>query len=66
MDIMIIMYRLKNFIFQWNAEEEKDGGSIVFTLFNRVHFLKYKESTIIYYGKGKYSQARKYVKAFQE
>lgn len=59
-------YKLKNFFFSWNAEKEEDGGSVVFTVLNMVHFVKYKESTLVYFGKGKFNKARKYIKAFQE
>lgn len=63
----IIKRKIKRWCFTWNAEPEEEGGSIVFTLFKVIHFLKYKESTLIYFGKKKeYQPARKYVEAFNE
>lgn len=57
-------YAFIHWVFRWNAETEQEGGSIVFTLFNFIHFLKYKEHTIIKFGKDRYKPARKYVDAY--
>lgn len=62
-------YKFKHWAFRWNCEAEQDGSSIVFTLFNRIHFLKYKEHTLIKFGhpsKFNYTEAIKYVNARKE
>ena len=59
-------YKMKQFLFQWNAETEEDGGSVVFTFCKVLHFLKYKDSTLIYFGKDRFQRARKHVAAFEE
>lgn len=52
-------------IFCWNAEPPEEGGSPVLTIFGFIHLLKYKESTIVRWGRWhEYQQARKYVEAF--
>ena len=63
----IFKYRVNTFVFTWNAEDENEGSSIVFTVCKVIHFLKYKESTLIYFGKHpEFKQARKFVAAFKE
>lgn len=59
-------YKLKQFFFNWNSELEEDGGSIVFTFCKVLHFVKYKESTLICFGNGRFQKAIKYVKACEE
>jgi len=59
-------YKISHMIFQWNTEEQDDGGSIVFTVCNFIHFVKYREHTLIYFEKNRYKPARKYVEAFKE
>jgi hypothetical protein len=69
-----IIYRFRHWLFQWNAENEEDSGSIVFTVCGFIHFLKYKEHTIIYLGQGRKSDgfmfyvqpARSYVEAYRD
>ena len=58
-------YNFKHWCFRWNCEMD-DGQSIVFTVCNRIHFLKYKEHTLVYFGhpsKFKFEEAAKYVNA---
>lgn len=62
--LAILWFRTKNYLFSWHAEKEEDGGSIVFTFAQRIHFLKYKDMTIIYFGKGRFTKARRNVQAF--
>jgi hypothetical protein len=65
------LYRLRHWLFQWNYCEQ--DGSIVFTVAGALHFLKYKEHTIVYFGQGRKGDvdftvkaARKYVEASAE
>lgn len=44
-------YRLRHWLFQWNYCEQ--DNSIVFTVCGVLHFLKYKEHTIVYFGQGR-------------
>ena len=65
----LLKYKFRHWAFQWNCEAAEDGSSIVFTLFNCVHFLKYKEHTLIKFGhpsKFKFEEAAKYVNARKE
>lgn len=62
---MLAKYRFRHWVFRWNAETD-DGSSIVFTVCNRIHFLKYKEHTQVHFGhpsKFKFEEAAKYVNA---
>lgn len=59
-------YKLKQFFFNWNSETEEQGGSVVFTFCKVIHFVKYKDSTLISFGKGRFQKAIKYVKAYEE
>ena len=69
----ILHYKFMHWLFQWNAEPEEQGGSIVFTIAGILHFVKYKEHTIVYWGQGRKGDidfvlqpARKYVLAYLE
>lgn len=53
------VYKFKHFVFSWNQDEE---GDIVFSLCKLVHFIKYKEHTIVKFGNKGYQPAPKYVK----
>lgn len=67
--VFLKSYKFKHWAFRWNCEAEQDGSSIVFTLFNHIHFLKYKEHTLINFGhpsKFNYTEAIKYVNARKE
>lgn len=44
------MYRFWHWLYRWNVCVQ--DGSIVFTVAGVLHFLKYKEHTIIYWGQG--------------
>lgn len=62
-------YKFRHWAFRWNCEAQEDGASIVFSVFNCIHFLKYKEHTLIKYGhpsKFNYTEAAKYVNARKE
>ena len=52
-------YKLRHWLFSWKQDEE---GDIVFSVVNRLHFVKYKEHTIVKFGKMNYSNAPKYLK----
>lgn len=52
-------YMFRHWLFQWKQDEE---GDIVFSVANRLHFLKYKEHTIIMFGKKEFQIAPKYVR----
>lgn len=56
--IPAIKYKFKHWLFSWNQDE---GGDIVFTVVKILHFIKYKEHTIIKFGKMNYQPAPKYV-----
>lgn len=58
-NISIIKYRISMWMFNWNKDED---GDIVFTFAKVFHFAKYKESTIIGFGRKNYQKAPKYVK----
>ena len=67
--VFLKSYKFKHWAFRWNCEAEQDGSSIVFTLFNHIHFLKYKEHTLVKFGhpsKFKFEEAAKYVNARKE
>lgn len=51
-------YRFKHWLFSWNQDEE---GDIVFSIAKTIHFIKYKEHTIIRFGKYDYKEAPKYL-----
>lgn len=46
----VLSYRIKNHIFSWNVDSDND---IALSIFRVVHFVKYKEQTIVYFGKKK-------------
>jgi len=51
-------YQFSHWFFRWNQDEE---GDLVFSVMNIIHFVKYKEHTIIHFGRKKYDRAPKYV-----
>ncbi len=56
---IILKYRFIHWLFQWNQDEE---GALVFTIAGILHFLKYKEHTIIRLGGSNvYRPAPKYL-----
>ena len=58
MNIQVMWYRLQHFMFSWVQDNEGDIGLQFFRL---ITFIKYKEHTIIHFGK-KYERAPKYVR----
>lgn len=52
-------YLFRHWLFSWKQDEE---GDIVFSVANSVHFIKYKEHTIVKFGKMNYAKAPKYVR----
>lgn len=59
-----MLFRISMWMFNWNAEPESEGGSVVFTFCKVVHFVKYKDMTIIKFGLAHgYTPARKYIDA---
>lgn len=44
----IISYRIKNYIFSWNVDSDND---ITLSVLGVMHIVKYKEQTIVYFGK---------------
>lgn len=56
---MLKMYKLRHFLFSWKQDEE---GDIVFSVASILHFIKYKEHTIVKFGKMGYEAAPKYVR----
>lgn len=57
---MMASYKLRHWLFSWNVDEE---GDIVFSVAKCIHFIKYKEHTIVKWGKRGYAEAPKYVGA---
>lgn len=51
-------YKFRHWFFKWNQDEE---GDIVFSVAGVIHFVKYKEHTIVKFGKFGYTEAPKYV-----
>lgn len=51
-------YKLRNFLFAWNLDEERD---LTFSVCKVIHFIKYKEGTIVKFGKKEYLPAPKYL-----
>lgn len=56
-------YKFKHWFFKWNVDEEKD---LVFSVCNVIHFIKYKEHTVIKFGRKQYESAPKYIKEINE
>lgn len=54
------IYKFKHWFFSWNVDDE---GDITFSIAKVIHLTKYKEHTIIRYGKLNYQPAAKYVNA---
>lgn len=52
----MIKHNLKRKVFNWNQDED---GDITLSVCNIVHFTKYKEMTLIRWGKKSYEQAPK-------
>lgn len=52
-------YLFRHWLFQWKQDED---GDIVFSIANRLHFIKYKEHTVVKFGKFDYQNAPKYVR----
>ena len=52
-------YKLRHYLFSWSMDDE---GDIVFSVAKRLHFIKYKEHTIVKVGKMDYKSAPKYLK----
>jgi hypothetical protein len=60
---LVKSYKFRHWLFAWNVDSE---GDIVFSVANVLHFVKYKEHTIVKWGKQQgYSQAAKYVREVQ-
>lgn len=57
-NIPMMKWNFRHWVFRWNVD---DDGDIVFSIMNIVHFIKYKQSTIINFGKRKYKEAPKYI-----
>ncbi len=57
MSIASIRFRLSHWILRWTVDSE---GGITLTLCGCLNFTKYKESTIIKWGRG-YTQAPKHI-----
>ena len=55
---LINKYKFIHWFFQWNLD---DDGDITFTVANIVHFTKYKEHTVVRFGRKNYEAAPKYV-----
>jgi len=56
--ITIAQYRFKHWIFQWKQDDEND---IAFVIANIITFVKYKEHTIVKFGKNTMRIADKYL-----
>lgn len=58
-NVSLCVYKFRHWCFQWKQDEE---GDIVFVIFNCIGFVKYKEHTIVKFGKivKEYISARKY------
>ena len=56
---MLNAYKFRHWFFSWNQDEE---GDIVFSVAKVIHFTKYKEHTIVKFGKMDYQAAPKYVR----
>lgn len=56
--IRSMIYKFKHFMFKWNKDAD---GDIVFSVFGILHFIKYKEHTVIKFGIKNYEQAPKYI-----
>ena len=56
--LKLFLYLFKHWFFKWNVDED---GDIVFSIANILHFLKYKEHTLVYFGKKKLTEAPKYL-----
>lgn len=52
-------YLFRHWLFSWNQDED---GDIAFSIAKRVHFIKYKEHTLVKFGKMNYVRAPKYVR----
>ena len=44
----ILCYNIKRKVFVWNVDGDND---ITLTVFGKIHFVKYKEQTLVYFGK---------------
>lgn len=58
-------YHFKHWLFRWDAEADHPyEGSICFTVCNILHFVKYKEHTLIIWGNNRrFVPARTYINA---
>lgn len=55
----VVWWRFLNlWLFQWKVDQD---GDIAFVIFNRLAFVKYKQSTIINLKGDQYSPAKKYL-----
>lgn len=57
---MLKRYQFKHWFFRWNVD---DDGDIVLSVASILHFIKYKEHTLVKFGRLNYAEARKYVAA---
>jgi len=55
---LINKYKFWHWFFQWNQDDDSD---ITFSVAGVVHFTKYKEHTVIRFGRKNYERAPKYV-----
>lgn len=60
--LMMASYKFRHWFFQWNMDKE---GDIVLSVAGVVHFLKYKEHTIVKWGKQDFVKAPKYVRGVE-
>ena len=55
-------YAFRHWLFAWNVDTE---GDIIFSVAGMLHFTKYKEHTIVKFGRGNFVRAAKYVRAVE-
>lgn len=56
----LFSYKFRTWIFRWNVDE---GGDLTLSIARYIHLTKYKENTIIRFGRKDYKPARKHVNA---
>lgn len=66
-DWLALKWKFMHWLIRWNAEPAEEGGSVVLSFCGVLHLLKYKQSTIFYFGKHpEFKEARKHVEAYDE
>lgn len=58
-NLSMLSYRFRHWLFAWKIDDE---GDLVFSVGKVLHFIKYKEHTIVKFGKQSYVDAPKHIK----